>query len=153
VLIRTDPEARRTAMTRTTLSSLARCAASTAVVTGAAVLVTAPAYAGIAPEAPVAVSSASQKNNQPGKAQVEHDERVAANYSPGPQVKAQIEGLERAQVDAKLAPGTSGQTSEPSAPSSIPMALLLLGAGLATGAAGYTVYRFRQHGPVGAAPA
>ena len=44
--------------------------------------------------------------------------------------------------------------SDSSDPSSVPVTLLaLLGGGLVAGAAGFTVYRFRHHGPVGAATA
>ena len=52
------------------------------------------------------------------------------------------------------APQPAGSTSNPSDPSSVPVTVLaLLGGGLVAGAAGFTVYRFRHHGPVGAATA
>lgn len=48
----------------------------------------------------------------------------------------------------------AGNTSHTSGPASMPVTVLaLLGGGLAAGAAGFTVYRFRHHGPVGAATA
>ena len=53
--------------------------------------------------------------------------------------------------DPQPAPQPAGSTSDPS---SVPVTLLaLLGGTLVAGAAGFTVYRFRHHGPVGAATA
>ena len=69
-------------------------------------------------------------------------------------VKAQVERAERALRDPQRAtPGgrSNPSTPTPTDPSSVPVTLLaLLGGGLvAAGAAGYTVYRYRHHGPVG----
>ena len=56
--------------------------------------------------------------------------------------------------DPQPAPQPAGSTSNPSDPSSVPVTVLaLLGGTLVAGAAGFTVYRFRHHGPVGAATA
>jgi hypothetical protein len=141
-------------MTNTLRSRVVRRAASTAVATSAVVLAATPAYAFIAPEEPVAGSSTSQRTEQRGKAQIEHDERMAGSNGVQPQVKAKIEAMERAQLEPQPASGAARESSDPAGPSSTPIAVwLLLGGGLVTGAAGYTVYRFRHDGPVRAATA
>ena len=137
--------------TRTT----ARRAATTAVLAGAAVLTAAPAFAGVPPENPGAGPAAQQT-----KAQIEHRESPHGLDSRGgyggvsAQTKAKVEQMERAMRDRQPAPQPAGSTSDPSDPSSVPVTVLaLLGGTLVAGAAGFTVYRFRHHGPVGAATA
>ena len=133
-----------------------RRAATTAVLLGAAALVAAPAYAQVAPVDMSGDTTAVQSAEHPTKAQVEHDEASggATVGGSGQVSKAKIEQLERAMRDSKPVPQTPGGTPVDSDPSSIPVTVLvLLGGGLAAGAAGYTVYRFRHHGPVGAATA
>jgi cobalamin biosynthesis Mg chelatase CobN len=104
--------------TTTTTSTAVRRATAGAVLSVAAILTAAPAYAAPAPEAPVADSS-----SQHSKAAIERAERTHGTY----------------------------RTSDPS---SVPVTVLaLIGGTLVAGAAGYTVYRFRHHGPVGAATA
>jgi len=141
-------------MTNTLRSSTVRRAASTAFVAGAVVLSATPAYAFIAPEDPVAGTSTSQRTEQHGKAQIEHDERTAVGNGVQSQVKAKIEAMERAQLEPQPAAAAARETSDPSGPSSTPIAVwLLLGGGVVIGAAGYTAYRFRHDGPVTAATA
>jgi hypothetical protein len=189
----------------TTTRTTVRRVAATAVLAGAAVLVAAPAFAGVPPEDTGAGSAAS-----PNKAQVEHRERAGASGGglSAQTVKARVEQMERAMGDLQpadvAAPSapysaqeqvylaaltraaqvtaarsafsaqqrayaehlelaaqaarvdvTSGQpAAATSDPSSVPVTVLaLLGGGLVAGAAGFTVYRFRHHGPVGAATA
>ena len=133
----------------TTTHTTVRRVATTAVLAGAAVLVAAPAFAGVSPEDPAAGSAGSQT-----KAQIEHQERYIHDSRTGFGAKAQVEQMERAARDAQPAPQPAGSTSDPSDPSSVPVTVLALLAGtLLAGAAGYTVYRFRHHGPVGAATA
>jgi hypothetical protein len=88
------------------------------------------------------------------KAQAEHDEGIAGSPGMAAQVQAKIETMERAQQDPQPAAKSGTGSSGSSDPSSVPVTVLvLLGGGLVAGAAGYTVYRFRHHGPVGAATA
>jgi len=134
----------------TTTHTAVRRAVTTAVLAGAAVLTAAPAFAGVPPEDTGAGSAAAQ----PNKAQVEHQENVGATAGLSAQTKAKVEQMERAMRDPQPAPQPAGSTSNPSDPSSVPVTLLaLLGGTLVAGAAGFTVYRFRHHGPVGAATA
>ena len=145
-------------MTRT-----AAVLAGSTVLAGAALLAAAPADARVAPEEPGASAAAAPAaGSHLTKAQVEHAEEQAAQVgTAGPAalvVKAQVERAERALRDPQRAtPGgrSNPSTPTPTDPSSVPVALLaLLGGGLvAAGAAGYTVYRYRHHGPVGAATA
>jgi hypothetical protein len=87
------------------------------------------------------------------EAQVEYDEAVAGGPGMSPQIKAKIEAMESAQQERPASPPASN-TSDTSDPTSVPATVLaLLGGGLVAGAAGYTVYRFRHHGQVGAATA
>jgi hypothetical protein len=70
------------------------------------------------------------------------------------QTRSKVEQMERAIQDPQSAPQPAGNTSNPSDPSSVPaMVLALLGGTLVAAAAGFTVYRLRHHGPVGAATA
>ncbi len=70
------------------------------------------------------------------------------------QTRSKVEQMERAIHDPQSATQPAGNTSNPSDPSSVPVTVLaLLGGTLIAGAAGFTVYRFRHHGPVGAATA
>ena len=71
------------------------------------------------------------------------------------QVQAKLEAIETAQRSgAQQRPAPTADTSGSSDPSSVPVTVLaLLGGGLVAGATGYTVYRFRHHGQVGAATA
>jgi hypothetical protein len=134
-------------MNTTTHTTVLRVA-TTAVLAGAAVFTAAPAFAGVPPEDTGGGSAASQTN----KAQVEHEERAGASGGLSAQTKAQIEQRERAMHDAQPAPQPAGNTSNPSDPSSVPLTVLaLLGGTLVAGAAGFTVYRIRHHGPVGGA--
>jgi hypothetical protein len=130
----------------TTTNTTARRAATTVVLAGAAVLVAAPAFAGVSPEDTGAATS-------PNKAQVEHREKVAADGGLSPNNKTRFDRMDRAMRDPQPAPKPAGNTN-PSDPSSVPVTVLaLLGGTLIAGAAGYTIYRFRHHGPVGAATA
>jgi hypothetical protein len=142
--------------TTTTTSTAVRRATAGAVLSVAAILTAAPAYAAPAPEAPVADSS-----SQHSKAAIERAERTHGTYrtsgTPGvlsAQVKAQIEHMEQATIDGQPAAQTPSSPTPDSDPSSVPVTVLaLIGGTLVAGAAGYTVYRFRHHGPVGAATA
>ena len=134
-------------MNTTTRTAVQR-AAIAAVLAGSAVLTAAPAFAGV-PEDNGAGPAA-----YPNKAQVEHQETAGVSGGLSAQTKAKVEQLERAARDSQPAPQPAGGTSNPSDPTSVPVAVLaLLGGGLVAGAAGYTVYRLRHHGPVGAATA
>jgi hypothetical protein len=134
----------------TTTRTTVRRVATTAVLAGAAVLTGAPAFAGVPPEDPGPGAAASQ----PNKAQVEHEEGTGASGGLSAQTKAKVEQMERAMRDQQPATQPAGNTSNPSNPSSVPVTVLaLFGGALVAGAAGYTVYRFRHHGPVGAATA
>jgi hypothetical protein len=127
----------------TTMNTTVRRAATTAVLAGAAVLVAGPAFAGVPPEDAGAVSATSQI-----KTQVENAGGMSA------QTRSKVEQMERAIQDPQSATKPAGNTSNPSDPSSVPVTVLaLLGGTLIAGAAGYTVYRFRHHGAVGAATA
>jgi hypothetical protein len=137
--------------TRTTVQRVA----TTVVLSGAAVLAAAPAFAGVPPE-DTGAGSATPQN----KALIEHRESPhgydgrSGHSSLSPQTKAQVENMERAMRDPQPATQPAGSTSDPSDPSSVPvMVLALLGGTLVAGAAGFTVYRLRHHGPVGAATA
>ena len=133
----------------TTSRNTVRRVATTAVLGGAAVLVAAPAFAGAPPEDTGAGPATAQN-----KAQVEHVERTSPVGGVSAQTKAKVEQMERAMRDSQPAPQPAGSTSDPSDPSSVPVTVLaLLGGTLVAGAAGFTVYRFRHHGPVGAATA
>ena len=137
-----------------TTRTAVRLAATTAVLAGAAVFTAAPSYAGPPPEDPAADSSTSQGAGQSSQTQIEHDKTIAGSPGMSAQIKAKIEAMERAQSGQRPAPGPANNTSDSSDPSSVPVTLLaLLGGGLVAGAAGFTVYRFRHHGPVGAATA
>ena len=115
---------------------------------GAAVLAADPGFAGV-PEDAGAGPAAS-----PNKAQVEHQESAGVSGGMSAQTKAKVEQMERAARDQQPASRPAGSSSNPSDPSSVPGTMLaLLGGTLVAGAAGYTVYRFRHHGPVGAATA
>ena len=128
--------------TRTTV----RRVATTAVLAGAAVLTAAPAFAGAPPEDTGPGSAASQTNKG-----VVHQEKTGASAGMSAQAKAKLEQMERAARDAQPAPQPADSTSDPS---SVPVTVLaLLGGTLVAGAAGFTVYRIRHHGPVGAATA
>ena len=134
----------------TTTRTTVRRVATTAVLAGAAVLTAAPAFAGAPSEDTGPGSAASQTT----KAQVEHQEKTGASGGLSAQTKAQVEEMERALRDQQSATQPADSTSNPSDPSSVPVSVLaLLGAGLVAGAAGFAVYRFRHHGPVGAATA
>jgi hypothetical protein len=133
----------------TPTSTLRRATVAT-VLAGTAVLAAAPASAGVGPQERGGPAAGARS-----KAQVEHDERTAGTRSTtglSPNVKSRVERMEGATHDPQPAPPTP--TSDPSGPSSVPAALLaLLGSTLVAGAAGYTVHRFRHHGPVGATTA
>ena len=132
----------------TTTHTTVRRVATMAVLAGAAVLVAAPAFAGAPPENPGAGPAASQS-----KVQIEHQEKYIHDSRTGFGAKAQVEQMERAarEPHPQPAPQPPGSTSDPS---SVPVTVLaLLGGALVAGAAGFIVYRFRHHGPVGAATA
>lgn len=132
----------------TTTHTTVRRVATTAVLAGAAVLTAAPAFAGVPPEDTGAGSAASQT-----KGQVEHEENAGATGGLSAQTKAKVEQMERAMRDPQPAPQPAGSTSNPSDPSVPVPVLALLGGTLVAGAAGFTVYRFRHHDPVGTATA
>jgi hypothetical protein len=70
------------------------------------------------------------------------------------QTRSKLDQMEREIQAPQSASQPAGSTSNPSDPSSVPVTVLaLLGGTLFAGAAGYTVYRFRHHGQVGAATA
>ena len=130
----------------TTIRTPVRRVATTAVLAGAAVLTAAPALAGVPPEDTGAVSAPSQTNGQVANA------GVSGGLSA--QTRAKLEQMERAMRDPQPGTRPAGSTSNPSDPSSVPATVLaLLGGTLIAGAAGFTVYRFRHHGPMGAATA
>jgi hypothetical protein len=130
----------------TTTHTTVRRVATTVVLTGAAVFTAAPAFAGVAPDDTGQGSAASQTEAQVGNA--------GASSGLSAQTRAKVEAMERAMRDPQPAPAPLGSTANPSDPSSVPVTVLaLLGGTLLAGAAGYTVYRFRHHGPVGAATA
>ena len=130
----------------TTTNTTARRVATTVVLSGAAVLVAAPAFAGVPPED--TGSGSTQTNAQAG-----------STGGLSPNNKTRFDRMDRAMRDPQRAPQPApqpaGTTSNPSDPSSVPVTVLaLLGGGLVVaGAAGFTVFRFRHHGPVGAATA
>jgi hypothetical protein len=127
-----------------TTHTTVRRVATTAVLAGAAVLTAAPAFAGVAPED--TGSGGTQTTAQGGSA--------GATAGMSAQTRSKVEQMEQAMRGPQLAPQPASSTSNPSNPSSVPMTVLaLLGGTLVAGAAGYTVYRFRHHGPVGAATA
>ena len=134
----------------TTIHTTVRRIATTAVLAGAAVLVAAPAFAGVPPEDTGAGSGAAQTN----KVQVDHEENAGASGGMSAPTKAKVKQMERAMRDEQPASQPAGSTSNPSNPSdpsSVPVTVLaLLGGTLVAGTAGFTVYRFRHHGPVGA---
>ena len=124
-----------------TTTNTTRRAATTVVLAGAAVLVAAPAFAGVPPED--TGSARSQTNAQAG-----------STGGLSPSNKTRFDRMDRAMRDPQPAPQPAGNTSNPSDPSSVPVTVLaLLGGTLIAGAAGFTVYRFRHHGPMGAATA
>ena len=131
-----------------------RLAASTALIAGATVLTASPSYAGPPPEDPTPTASTGGSSMQVSKAQSEHDQVIAGSPGMAAHVQAKIEAMERAQQDPQPAAKSGTGSSGSSDPSSVPATVLvLLGGGLVAGAAGFTVYRFRHHGPVGAATA
>ena len=124
----------------TTTNTTARRAATTVILAGAAVLVAAPAFAGVPPE-----DTGSQTTTQAGNG------NAGATGGLSAQTRSKVEQMERAMRDPQPAPQPAGNTSNPSDPSSVPVTVLaLLGGTLVAGAAGFTVYRFRHHGPIGA---
>ena len=135
-----------------TTSTTVRRAAATVVLAGAALLAAGPAFAGPAPEDTIADTSAQQS-----KAPVETEGSAAGSGVTGglsPQVKAKLEAMERATGDRPPAAQPPPSNIPDSDPSSVPLIVLaLLGVSAVSGAAGYTVYRYRHHGHVGAATA
>ena len=128
----------------TIMNTAARRAATTAVLAGAAVLTAAPAFAGVPPEDPG--SNGSQTTAQAGNS--------GATAGMSAQTRAKVEQMEQAFRDPQPGTQPAGSTSNPLDPSSLPVTVLaLLGGTMVAGAAGFTVYRFRHHGPVGAAAA
>jgi hypothetical protein len=125
-------------------------AAAVSLLTGVAVLAAGPAHAGPNPEAPAVVGGHQSR--------VAVDGHLAAGPAVpsgvSPNVRSRLEVMERASQGrwaVREEPATGTQDSDPS---SVPLLMLtLLSGGLVTGAAGYTVYRFRHHGPVEAATA
>jgi hypothetical protein len=117
-----------------TTISLSRRLGITVLLAGAATLAAAPAYAAPAPVAPPAPHPAvtAAAPSHPSKALTEHREAIARADRAG-----------RDPQPAGLAP--AGQ--DPSGPSSAPLTpLVLLGGGLALGAAGYAAGRSRRPG-------
>jgi hypothetical protein len=156
----------------TTIQTKVRNGLVTTALAGCVVLVSAPAYGAVAPEAeqPAATSQLSKAaiehyeadttgtasvGRQLTKAEIAHyeaDTTGASSSVPGvlgAQTKAQIEQMERAaqQQGAANAGTTSGSSSDGDG-SVLVTVLALLGGGLITGAAGaYTVSRMRHAGP------
>ena len=120
----------------TSPSTLHRAGAS-AVLAGAAVVLAvapAPAYAG-----PYPVDDGATGPRSPRVVEREGTRDVQHSPAPTP--------APTAQQPATRTPGRSD-------PSSVPVTVIaLLGGSLVLGAAGFTVYRFRHHGPAGAATA
>jgi hypothetical protein len=135
--------------TVSTTQNTIRRAAALSVVTGAAVLAAAPAYAGPNPE--VSIPGAHQSR-------VAVDGHLSAGAGPSgpvpPSVQSKIEVMERAAQEQPAVPENRPSGGQDSDPASIPLvAATLLAGGLVAAGAGYTVYRLRHHGPVGAATA
>ena len=132
-----------------TTQNTIRRAAALSVLTGAAVLAAAPAHAGPNPE--VSVPGAHQSR-------VAVDGHLSAGAGPSgpvpPSVQSKIEVMERAAQEQPAVPESRPSGGQDSDPASNPLvAATLLAGGLVAGGAGYTVYRLRHHGPVGAATA
>lgn len=128
-----------------------RRAAATTVLAGTAVLAAAPAYAGVPPED----LSVSTQGAQQSKAQIERDERAGGTGTTGslaPNVKAQVERMERAMRDPQGAPRTTPieAPADDSSPVSWPVVAVTVAGIAVAGAGGFTVRRFRHHGHVGA---
>jgi len=135
--------------TVSTTKNTIRRAAALSVLTGAAVLAAAPAHAGPNPE--VSVPGGHQSR-------VAVDGHLSAGVGPfgpvPPSVQSKIDVMERAAQEQPAVPETRPSGGQDSDPSSVPLvAATLLAGGLVAGGAGYTVYRFRHHGTVGAATA
>jgi hypothetical protein len=125
--------------------------ATTAVLAGTAVLVAAPAFAGVPPEDTRVGSATLQTKAQVERREIQHGHDGRSGFGGlSPQTKAKVEQMERALRNPQWGPQSAGSPSNPSDPSSVPVTVLL-GGTLVAGAAGYTVYRFRHHGPVRAA--
>lgn len=145
--------------------------AAAGILAGAASLAV-PEYAGLVRgDASSDTVTAQLARHYPSSARVERDER--ADTAGGSAALASLDKAQRAMRDKRpaspapsdLSPADlahyrrhyalqtrAGNTSHPSDPASVPVTVLaLLGGGLAAGAAGYTVARFRHHGPVGPA--
>jgi hypothetical protein len=143
-----------------TTTTAARLAVGTALLAGAAVLTVGPAFAGPVPEDPVSDGDSAEQAAPgsggrwvPNESAYRYDSQGRSD-GMSPQVKAHAEQIERALRDAAPESRPANNTSDSSDLSSVPVTLLgLLGGGIVAGAAGYTVYRFRHHGPVGAATA
>jgi hypothetical protein len=112
--------------------------------------------AAAAPEAPSAPQAAQQQ------AYLEALTRAAQVTAADPATRsafsaqqlAYAEHLELAAQAARVDVASGQPAAATSDPSSVPVTVLaLLGGTLVAGAAGVTVYRFRHHGPVGAATA
>jgi hypothetical protein len=126
-----------------------RRAAALSVLSGAALLAAAPAHAGPNPESPVTGGHQSR---------VAVDGHLSAGDGPSgpvpPSVQSKIEVMERATPEQPAVPETQPSGGQDSDPAAVPLvAATLLAGGLVAGGAGYTVYRLRHHGPVGAATA
>ena len=86
------------------------------------------------------------------------DGHLSAGAGPSgpvpPSVQSKIEVMERAAQEQPAVPENRPSGGQDSDPASIPLvAATLLAGGLVAAGAGYTVYRLRHHGPVGAATA
>ncbi len=123
---------------------------TTAVLAGAALLVGAPAYARVAPDETTATGPSP---TQPASATAEIGNQGTTAESSAPVVRVNVQRMARAMNDPQPAKSTSNR-SDPRDPSSVPVTVLaLFGGSLAVVGAGFTVYRFRHHDPIGAATA
>jgi hypothetical protein len=105
------------------------------------------------PSAPYAARQQAYLDALARAAQVTAAEPAARSAFSAQQL-AYAEHLEHAAQAARVDVASGQRAAATSDPSSVPVSVLaLLGGGLVAGAAGYTVYRFRHHGPVGAATA
>jgi hypothetical protein len=133
-----------------TSRSTLHLAAATAVLAGSAVLAAAPADAGPYPDG----GTIPDLSGRQSRAQGEPGQGPAETTGPSsPRVRER-----EAQQDLQPFPKPGIRPTEPgtrtSDPSSVPLGVLaLLGSSLVVGAAGFTVYRFRHHGPAEAAAA
>lgn len=133
----------------TSSSTVHRAAVSAALSGAAVVLAVAPAYAG-----PFPVDGTPDLGGRQSRAQGEHGTGTVGPASP--RVRERRAQLPDAQPQPSAQPPTQPATRTPdrSGPSDVPVTVIvLLGGTLLLGATGFSVYRYRHHGPAGAATA